>query len=162
MNNYWNVNYVAGQGGDFTFRYVITSAPALDPPALSRMGWEALTPLETDVINYEDKSVDRPAPLDPVQSGFLKVDNPDLVLLTWKQAEDHNGYILRFVEMAGRASTVGVSSPIMDFQSAWRCNAMEENQQRLAVSDKALKFDVGPYEIVTVRVQGESTPATAH
>ena len=25
MNNYWHTNYVAGQGGDFTFRYVLTS-----------------------------------------------------------------------------------------------------------------------------------------
>jgi hypothetical protein len=31
MNNYWNTNYVAGQGGDFTFRYILTSASALDP-----------------------------------------------------------------------------------------------------------------------------------
>jgi alpha-mannosidase len=159
MNNYWNVNYVAGQGGEFTFRYVITSAPSLDAPALSRLGWEALTPLETDVINYEDKSVDRPAPLDPRQGGFLNVDNPDVVLLTWKQAEDRNGYILRFLEIAGKAAKVGVSSPILDIQSAWRCSAMEENQQPLAIAEKGVKFDVKPYEIVTARVEG--TPILA-
>jgi hypothetical protein len=34
------------------------------------MGWEALTPLETDEIKYQDKSVNRPGPLDPVQGGF--------------------------------------------------------------------------------------------
>jgi hypothetical protein len=162
MNNYWDTNYVGGQGGDFTFRYIITSASSLDPPALTRMGWEALTPLETDLITYEDKSVDRPAPLDPVRGGFLNVDDPGVVLLTWKQAEDHNGYILRFLEIAGRATTVGVSSPILDVQSAWRCNAMEENQQPLAVAEKGVKFDIKPYEIVTVRVQGKPMLAAAH
>jgi hypothetical protein len=162
MNNYWDTNYVGGQGGDFTFRYVITSDSALDPPALSRMGWEALTPLESDVITYEDKSVDRPAPLDPLKAGLLQVDNPGVVLLTWKRAEDHNGYILRFLEIAGRATTVGVSSSILDIQSAWQCNAMEEKQQPLAVADKGVKFDVKPYEIVTLRMQGTPTVAAAH
>jgi hypothetical protein len=159
MNNYWNTNYVAGQGGDFTFRYVLTSANAIVPEALTRMGWEALTPLETDEITYEDKSVDRPAPFDPVQGGFLSVDDPGVVLLTWKQAEDQNGYILRFLEIAGRATTVGISSPILDIESAWSCNAMEENQQSLTVSGQGVKFAVKPYEIVTVRARGK--PALA-
>jgi alpha-mannosidase len=75
------------------------------------------------------------------------------VLLTWKQAEDQNGYILRFLEIAGLAATIGVTSPILDIQSAWRCNAMEENQQSLAVAQKGVRFDVNPYEIVTVRVR---------
>jgi alpha-mannosidase len=121
------------------------------------MGWEALTPLETDEIKYQDKSVNRPAPLGPAQGSFLNVDNPGVVLLTWKQAEDQNGYILRFLEIAGLAATIGVTSPILDIQSAWRCNAMEENQQSLAVAQKGVRFDVNPYEIVTVRVQGKPT-----
>ena len=29
MNNYWDTNYAAGQGGDFTFRYVLTSGDHL-------------------------------------------------------------------------------------------------------------------------------------
>ena len=40
MNNYWDTNYAAGQGGDFTFRYVLTSGDRLDPASLSRLGWE--------------------------------------------------------------------------------------------------------------------------
>jgi hypothetical protein len=162
MNNYWDTNYVAGQGGDFTFRYVLTSASAIAPPVLTRMGWEALTPLETDEIKYQDKSVDRPGPLDPLQGSFLNVDDPGVVLLTWKQAEDRNGYILRFLEIAGRSTTVGVSSPILDIQSAWLCNAMEENRQSLAVSGKVIKFEVNPHEIATVRVQGKPALGTAH
>jgi len=155
MNNYWNVNYVAGQGGDFTFRYVLTSAPAIASSDLTRMGWEALTPLEADEINYEDKFVNHPGPLDPVQGSFLSVDNPSVVLVTWKQAEDHNGYILRFLETAGQSTTINVSSPLLDIQSAWLCNAMEENQQSLTVSGKAIKFGAHPHEIVTVRIQGK-------
>jgi hypothetical protein len=162
MNNYWDTNYVAAQGGDFTFRYVLTSATAIDPPALTRLGWEALTPLEIDEIKYQDKSVDRPGPLDAVQGGFLNADDPGVVLLTWKQAEDHNGYILRFLEIAGEAATVGVNSPILDIQSASRCNAMEENQQSLPVVEKGVRFNVKPYEIVTIRIQGKPTLEAVH
>lgn len=37
MNNYWNTNYRAGQGGDFVFRYAVTSAAKLDGDALTRL-----------------------------------------------------------------------------------------------------------------------------
>jgi len=36
MNNYWHTNYRAGQGGDFRFRYTLTSAPQLDGSALTK------------------------------------------------------------------------------------------------------------------------------
>ena len=159
MNNYWDTNYVAGQGGDFTFRYVITSDRTIDPAALSRLGWDALTPLETDEVKYQDRAVDSPGPLDPVQGEFLRVDQPNVVLVTWKQAEDRDGYILRFLEIAGQAGPVHVSTPIFKINSAWLCNAMEENQRPLEVSANGINFDVKPHEIVTVRVQGVgSTP----
>ena len=60
MNNYWYTNYVAGQGGDFTFRYVITSGRNLEPGQLSRLGWEEMTLLETNEIIENDKEVLEP------------------------------------------------------------------------------------------------------
>jgi alpha-mannosidase len=161
MNNYWDVNFVAGQGGDFTFRYVVTSGSALEPAALTRLGWEALTPLETDEIKSQDKAVNAPGPLDPAKGGFLNVDQPGVVLLAWKEAEDRNGYIMRFLEIAGQPATVNVNAPLLDVQSAWLCNAMEENQRPVAVSGRGFSFAVKPHEIVTVRVQGKPALAAA-
>ncbi|MBZ5561506.1 MAG: hypothetical protein LAP13_03705 [Acidobacteriia bacterium] len=159
MNNYWDTNYVAGQRGDFTFRYVITSGHAIDPAALTRLGWEALTPLETDEVKYQDKAVNSPGPLNAIQGQFLSVNQPGVVLVTWKQAEDRNGYILRFLEIAGSSSKVELSTPVFKVQSAWLCNALEENQRQIEVSGKGVRFEVKPHEIVTVRIQGEgSTP----
>ena len=57
MNNYWNTNYRAGQGGHFSFHYVITSAASTNAMDLSRMGWEEMTPLETDIVSIQDKAV---------------------------------------------------------------------------------------------------------
>ncbi|HZO99304.1 MAG TPA: polysaccharide lyase family protein [Terriglobia bacterium] len=154
MSNYWETNWPAGQGGDFTFRYVMTSGATIDPGALSRLGWESMSPLEINEIKTQDKAITPPRPLDRAQSSFLQVNEPNVVLVTWKRAEDDRGTILRFVEVAGKSSTASISTPLLNIDSAWKCNAVEENKQALSVSTHGLEFPVKAFEIVTIRVQG--------
>ena len=45
MNNYWHTNYLAGQGGDYTFRFAITSRPKADNVASAQFGWAVSNPL---------------------------------------------------------------------------------------------------------------------
>ena len=161
MNNYWHTNYVAGQGGDFTFRYVLTSARNMEPGQLSRLGWAEMTPLETNEIVSNDKAVSPPRPLDKAQGGFLQVNQPNVVLVNWKAAEDGHGTVMRFLEVAGESSQVEVQIPILQVQSAWACNAVEENQQPLSATTHAITFSVKPYQIVTVRVEGTATTGTS-
>jgi hypothetical protein len=156
MSNYWETNWPAGQGGDYTFRYAVTSGRNLSPGALSRLGWEEMAPIEINEITSEDKAVAPPRPLAAKESSFLQVDQPNVVLVTWKRAEDELGTILRFVEVNGEPSTVKVEVPILNLQSGWICNAMEKNQQPLAVSGHSLQFPVKPFGIVTIRVQGST------
>ena len=84
MNNYWNTNYVAAQGGEFTFRYVLTSAPALDRAALARLGWEETTPLERTLVKSQDQTYPAKKSLPAARSSFLGVDNPSVLLSAWK------------------------------------------------------------------------------
>ena len=70
MDNYWDTNYAAGQGGDFTFRYVFASGNNLDPGYLSRLGREEMSPLEIDQITSQDKAINSPRPLDAFQASF--------------------------------------------------------------------------------------------
>jgi hypothetical protein len=156
MSNYWETNWPAGQGGDYTFRYAVTSGQNLSPGALSRLGWEEMSPIEINEIKSQDKAITPPRPLAANESSFLQVDPPNVVLVTWKRAEDEQGTILRFVEVNGESSTVKVEVPIVNLQNAWLCNAMEKNQQPLAVSGHRLEFPIKPFGIVTVRVQGTS------
>jgi alpha-mannosidase len=79
-----------------------------------------------------------------------------VVLVTWKRAEDEQGTILRFVEVNGESSTAKVEVPILNLQNGWICNAMEKNQQPLAVSGHSLQFPIKPFGIVTIRVQGST------
>ena len=47
------------------------------------------------------------------------MDQPNVVLVTWKMAEDGDGTILRFLEVGGQANTVEVQTPRVDVKSAW-------------------------------------------
>jgi hypothetical protein len=136
------------------FRYVFTSGRNVAPSLLSRMGWGAMTPFELNTVVSNDKVGNPPRPLDPVKGSFLEVDNPAAVLLVWKRAEDENGTIMRFVETDGQAGTVKVSSPVLNVDRAWLCNSMEENRQPLTVAGGGFSFNVKPFEIVTVRLDG--------
>ena len=79
-----------------------------------------------------------------------------MVLVNWKRAEDDQGTILRFVEVDGQPATVGVKVPILNLENAWICNAMEKSQQPLTVSGDHLEFQIKPFEIVTLRIQGST------
>ena len=156
MNNYYFTNYAAGQGGDFTFRYVLTSGRNLQPAHLSRLGRGEMSPLEVDQITSQDKAVNTPRPLDAAQASFLKVDQPDVALVTWKAAEDGKGTILRFLEVAGKPAVVNAETVLLNVQSAWMADALERNQAPLTTSPHGFRFPVKPFQIVTVRVEGTS------
>jgi alpha-mannosidase len=154
MNNYYFTNYAAAQGGDFTFRYVVTSGNNLEPAHLSRLGREEMSPLEVDQITSQDKAVNTPRLLAATQGSFLHTDTPSVALVTWKRAEDGDGTILRFVELAGKAAEVNTETPLVDVRSAWMADALERNQAPLAASAHGFHFSVKPFQIVTVRVEG--------
>ncbi|HET9100564.1 MAG TPA: polysaccharide lyase family protein [Acidobacteriaceae bacterium] len=163
MNNYWDTNYRAGQGGHFRFRYVITSASATDDPQLSHLGWEEMTPLEKDEITPQDKALNTPGPLDGKQGSFLHASDADLALTAWKPAEDGHGTILRFLDLGGVTRTVTVEAPLLQLQQAWQTDAVERNQSQLSLSGAhQFQFTVHPHEIVTVRLITSATPRTSN
>jgi alpha-mannosidase len=82
------------------------------------------------------------------------VDQPNVVLETWKRAEDGDGTILRFLEVAGKESSVDVQTPILNVVSAWMNDALERKQGPLSVSSHAFGFSAKPFQIVTVRLEG--------
>jgi hypothetical protein len=153
MNNYWFTNYRAGQGGHFRFRYVVTSAPSTDPVQLSRMGWEEMTPLETDEVTSQDKALNEPRPLDGKQGSFLNVQDPNVLLETWKTAENGNGTILRFLDFGATTRTVTVQTPLLHIDQAWQTDAVERNGKQLSLAGNGgFQFTIHPHEILTIRV----------
>ncbi len=176
MNNYWNTNYRAGQGGHFSFHYLVTSALATTASDLSRTGWEEITPLEADIVTSQDKALAQPtqnhqaataqssaAPvdvntaqrIDGKRGSFLEIADPNVLLETWKPAEDDNGTILRLLDFGGTERTVSIRIPWLHVDQVWQTDAVERGQQAVSLSeDGEFHFTIHPHEIVTLRVVG--------
>jgi hypothetical protein len=153
MNNYWPVNFTGSQGGENVFRYVFTSAQKTDFSNLTRLGWEALTPLEVEEITPFDRaSTNIPSSLSAGMESFLAVDQTNVVVTAWKRAEDGHGTIVRLLETAGKATSVRVDLPRLDLSSAWTCNAVEVNKKSIPTSGHGFQVDLKPNQILTVRV----------
>jgi alpha-mannosidase len=152
MNNYWNTNYVAAQGGEFTFRYVLTSARSLDPAALARMGWEETTPLERTLVKSQDQTYPARKTLPAAQSSFLGVDNPSVLLSAWKRAEEGGGTVMRFIELGGARAPVRLSGPLVGDASGEACNAVEECGRAVEGGAGGLNFELSPRQIFTLKV----------
>jgi hypothetical protein len=152
MNNYWHTNYLPEQGGDFTFRYVLTSQDHLDPAALTRIGWESMEPAELDYVLPQDKLGDPDRPLPAEGTSFLHIDAPNIVLVDWKLAEDGKGTILRLQETAGQSTEATVKLPHAIVGSASLCNAVEDNLRALDVTTDGVRLDFSPNEVLTVRL----------
>lgn len=170
MNNYWDMNYRAGQGGHFRFRYVITSANETNSADLTRIGWEEATPLEFDIVTSQDKAIDQSSSetfkaqmtevpsldsmpkLDGRLQNLIEMDDRNILLETWKPAEDGNGSILRFVDFGGTQRAVTVKSPLLHVVHVWQTDALERGQTPIAMDgDNGFHFTIHPYEILTIR-----------
>jgi alpha-mannosidase len=148
MNNYWGTNFPAWQGGDFTFRYAITSNAQFNPPSLTRFALGALTPLERDdVPGTQDSSL-----LPNRGASLLEVGNPGVTLLTWKRAEDSDGTILRLQDTAGEQSNITIHSPFLTLERAWLCNLLEDNQAEIAIQGEDVTVSIKPFQVLTLRL----------
>lgn len=152
MNNYWHTNYRAGQGGEFEFRYALTSAAKLDGLALSKLSAEQMRAAELDHVVDQDKAGNPERPLPKEGVGFLETSASNIILSTWKQAEDGNGTIMRYSESAGKVTTAEIRFPHSAVKAAYLCSGVEENKQPLAVKNSAVHLDFKPFEVLTVRI----------
>ncbi len=152
MNNYWGTNFSPAQGGEFTFHYSIVSGRDLDPAGLTRMGWESMTALESDTTSASPQT--GLLPVD--EAGLIRVDNPQVAIVTWKMAEDGRGTVLRLEELAGKAARVRISSQFFHVREAWLCSGLEDDERRVGTSDDGVDLEVRPFEIVTLRLLTQS------
>ncbi len=152
MNNYWHTNYRAGQGGTFVFRYVMTSANALNGGALTRLGLDAMRSAEINEVVGQDKTGNPPRPLPAEGRSFLQIQGDGIALSTWKLAEDHRGTILRLMETDGKNTEGVIHLPSAQVTAASLCSGVEDDLQPLATSGDQVTVSLKPFEVVTLRV----------
>jgi len=152
MSNYWGTNFAPQQGGEFRFRYDVVSSAAFDGPQLTRTGWDTMTPLEADQVY----AAFFPGALPATLGKILEIDNPNVVLSTWKRAEDGQGTILRLVEISGKEQSVRIASPYLKISGAWTCSALEECGSAVDVSNSTITLTLGPFQIKSIRLETTS------
>jgi hypothetical protein len=154
MNNYWFTNYKAAQGGEFTFRYSITSGRGLADEALARFDQETRSQLVGypyfDLGNVRLRPAKRQMPA--AAGSFLEIEASNAQVTTFKEAEDGKGYILRLRETAGKEGTARLASPVFPLASATLTNGVEDDASPIPVTDGRIEIPLRPHTFTTVRL----------
>jgi len=130
FSNNYGTNFAVTQSGDFLFRYVFTTqAGDVDDARAVRFGLDAVTPLEA--ILTQTASGDLP----PINS-FLEIEDPNVMLLTWKRAEDDDGWIIRLWNTANTPAATTIRMPGLPLTDVRPVNLVEE--------DRPGTVDLGP------------------
>ncbi|MCX7046517.1 MAG: polysaccharide lyase family protein [Candidatus Sumerlaeota bacterium] len=156
MNNYWHTNYKAGQGGDFTFRFSITSRAKADSAASARFGWAAANPLmilETSGSAAPAIANAANAPLPATAASLMEVAEPNVILIGAKKAETGDALILRLWEVTGQATTAHIRLGSTPATKATACNLVEEPASPLEIKDGAICVPLRASGLATVMVE---------
>lgn len=159
MNNYWFTNYKASQGGEFTFNYSITSGEDLRDEELAHFDADLRKPvLGYSLLSSFSASVqaeDRPLSSD--RGSFMDLGSPNLQFVTLKQAEDGDGYILRFRETAGAKGETEITSSLFEIEEVHITNGVEENKRKLNITDDnsvRVPYKSNSYTTVRLDIKG--------
>jgi len=148
MNNYWFTNYLAGQGGDYTFRFSMTSRPKADSVASARFGWATSNPLVA--IPVEANPTGK---LAAPAASLVSIDEPNVMLVGTRRAGTGNGLLLRLWELTGRATTAHVRLGPIPAQKATACNLVEDPLGPLDLRDGTIAVPIRGSGLATVLVQ---------
>jgi len=154
--NNFGTNFSVSQSGEALFRYVIQTADTeLSDSAASRLGWEAVTPLENIFTDSPPGSGGRAGRL-PASGSLLSVEGEDVMLLNAKLPEEGQGLVLRLWNIAKAERTARVSVPYMKVRSAVRQSIVEgETGEMLPCDAAGVSVRLAPSDIATVRLKGD-------
>lgn len=146
-NNY-GTNFSVSQAGDVLFRYVVTSYEGkLSDAQAAEFGWQAVTPFEQIFTKHK-----RQRTL-PVKSGFIEINNDNIILLTCKKAEDGRGYILRLWNLDKFRQKVTVKFNYMHVRSVIIVGITEEDTSTEIRSDgNSFELEVEGNSVAALRV----------
>lgn len=155
MNNYWWTNYRAEQGGEFKFRYSITSGDKLSRTELAAFDADTRSPVlaypKLATFSSGVAQTDRRLPAGC--GSLMQLADPNLQVVVLKQAEDSAGWILRLQEIAGQSGAATLKVPFFPVEDAQLCNGVEVNQRSLEHTSDTVSIPYEPNRYITVRLR---------
>ena len=151
MSNHTTVDAPVAQGGDYLFRYAMTTHGAeWTQNAAHQFGWSFMSPLSTYLSSGR-----REGQWKEPSRCFVEINPENVYLAGFKEAGNREGVILRLYEGAGLYTDARVAFhlPGRTVRAAWACdNAGEQNRTALKAGTGFLSNTPPmPYETATVR-----------
>jgi hypothetical protein len=148
MNNYWHTNYAASQGGAVTFRFRISLLAPGDLAEPVRRGWAACEPLSVSPSWVNET----PGPLIAKDRALFYADK-GVMIVGAKPADDGEGVIVKLLDIAGQARSVGVWPAAYAFKLARRTTLVEQDGDAIPISgDGRASIDLPAWGVGAARV----------
>jgi hypothetical protein len=150
LNNLWDTNFPAKQGGELTFTYgLAVGASGDDPAALGRdLGASVSQPLIGVVApRHEDGNADAEA-----RGSFVSVDHPAVEVLALRSSRDGQAVEVVLFSHAREAASAGIAAPGLPVGTAATESFIGEHREPLAWRDGAT-VTVAPGETRVVRLE---------
>jgi alpha-mannosidase len=148
-NNYWLTNFRAHQPGRVQARFRLLSySGEFDEVMAHRFGANALQNIPLIQHLGEPKA---PTELLPPSASLLSFSNPYIYLLHIKQANNNRGLILRFYNVSEGIQRGEISSVLLQFKSAWVCDAFENNEMVLDIMNNTIEITIEKRRTLIVR-----------
>ncbi len=141
-----NTAYRAGSGL-MKMNYALnTYSGEFNPDSSTFSSYNFNNPLKYEILQPNQKGA-----LPGNTFSLLKIENPGLILSTFKKAEDGNGYIIRLYNPADKPENGKLIFGEKIF-SAYETTPLENNISAMASGDSTLAVRLNPYDIKTYRL----------
>lgn len=113
---------------------------------------------ESDVIK-EAYELNCPVIVKHAEAGhksLIEIDAPNVIIEAVKLAEDGSGDIIVRLYEAKRMSANCTFKTVLPVKKAYFASMLEDIEKETAISDGAIRFDIKPFEIKTLRLKRQS------
>jgi alpha-mannosidase len=149
MSSNFRTNFQPVQQSEILFHYSLTTHEGdWRNGDCARFGWGVANPFIVDSVHGK-----RNGPLAHDTMSFCSVDKPNILLTTFKRAENGDGIILRLIETDGKETTASITLPSMLVADAIVTSLVEEDKGQASFSEHAIQVNLKAFGITTVRIR---------
>jgi alpha-mannosidase len=153
LNNYWNTNYKASQGGKIEFRYSIYSQSKIKKEEAYRFGWVTRQPLYGHRISFQDFRETKQPYEQRGGNTLATIDSNKVVLSTLKKAKFQEGWIVRLQEISGEYQVTNISIPGKIITEASLTDLLEKDSESMDIlPNGTVNVNVSAWGLSTVRI----------